>query len=105
MSYCGVDIFKVCPKEFQSKKLIVWKSIGYEVVGFIEEGKEKKASKMEYNEIPPHDFIQYLKLCLKEFVLHNYEACWQDVWCKEVLNIVFDDMVIFYIDFSKTTPW
>jgi hypothetical protein len=39
-SYCGVDIFKVCPKEFQSKKLIVWKSIGYEVVGFIEEGNQ-----------------------------------------------------------------
>jgi hypothetical protein len=97
---CGVDIFKVCPKEFQSKKLIFWKSIRYEVVGFAEEGKEKKASKMEYNETPPCDLIQYLKPCLKELVLHNYVTCWQDVQCKEVLNIVSDDMVISCIDFS-----
>jgi len=40
---CGVNIFKVCPKEFQFEKLIFWKSIGYEV-GFTEEGKEKKES-------------------------------------------------------------
>jgi hypothetical protein len=98
---CGVDIFKVCPKEFQSKKLIFWKSTRYEVVGFTKGGKEKKASKMEYNETPPHDLIQYLKLCLKEFVFHNYVACWQDVRCKEVLNFVFDDMVNSCIDFSK----
>jgi len=70
----GVDIFKVCPKEFQFEKLISWKSIRYEVVGFTEESKENKASKMEYNETSPHDFIQYLKLRLKEFVLHNYVA-------------------------------
>jgi hypothetical protein len=53
----GVDIFKVYPKEFQSKKLIFWKNIGYEVVGFIEEGKEKKASKIKYNETPSRDLI------------------------------------------------
>ncbi len=55
---------------------------------------------MEYNETPPCDLIQYLKPCLKELVLHNYVTCWQDVQCKEVLNIVSDDMVISCIDFS-----
>jgi hypothetical protein len=67
----------------------------------IEEGKEKKTSKGEYNETPPHDLIQYLKVCLKEFVLHNYIAHWQDVQFKEVLSVVFDDMVISCIDFSE----
>ncbi len=68
---------------------------------FIEESKEKKASKVEYNEAPPRDLIQYLKPCLKEFVLHNYVAHWQDVWFKEVLSIVSNDMVISCIDLSK----
>jgi hypothetical protein len=70
-------------------------------VGFTKEGKEKKASKMEYNETPPHALIQYLKLHLKEFVLHNYIARWQDVHFKEAMSNVYNDMVISCIDFSN----
>jgi hypothetical protein len=58
--------------------LISWRSIGYEVVGHIEDGKEKKASKLEYHKTPPLDLINYLKPCLKEYVFHNYMARWQD---------------------------
>lgn len=54
---CGVDTFKICPKEVQYDKLISWKGIGYEMVGFINEGKEKKASKLEYKETLACDFI------------------------------------------------
>jgi hypothetical protein len=56
----GVDTFKMCPMELHFEKLISWKNIGYEIVGFTKEGKEK-VSKMEYNETPPCAFIQYLK--------------------------------------------
>ncbi len=70
-------------------------------MGFIEKGKEKKTSKVEYNETPPRDLIQYLKLCLNEFVLHNYIAHWQDVRFKKVLNTVSNDMVISCIDFFE----
>ncbi len=68
-------------------------------MGFTEEGKENKASKVKYNETTPRDLIQYLKLCLKEFMLHNYISHWQYVWLKKVLNTIFDDMVISCIDF------
>lgn len=56
---------------------------------------------MEYNETPPHALIQYLKLHLKEFVLHNYIARWQDVHFKEAMSNVYNDMVISCIDFSN----
>jgi hypothetical protein len=38
------------------EKLISWRSIRYEVVGFTKESKEK-ASKVEYNKTPPCDLI------------------------------------------------
>jgi hypothetical protein len=34
-------------------------------------------------------------------VLHNYVAHWQDVWFKEVLSTVSNDMVISCIDLSE----
>jgi hypothetical protein len=98
---CGVDSFKICLEAVQFDKLVSWKSIGYEVVGFINEGKEKKASKLEYKETLAHDFIQYMKPRLKEFVLHNYITRWQDSRFRKVLSNVSDDMVIFCINFSE----
>jgi hypothetical protein len=44
----------------------------YEVVGHIEEGKEKNASKVEFHATPLRELIAYLKPCLKQFVLHNF---------------------------------
>jgi YesN/AraC family two-component response regulator len=41
---------KIFPEELQFDKLINWKSIGYEMVGKANDGKEKKAQKVEYHE-------------------------------------------------------
>jgi hypothetical protein len=57
-------------------------------VRITKERKEKKPSKMEFNETPPRALIQYLKPFLKEFVLHNYIARWQDVRFKGAMNIL-----------------
>jgi hypothetical protein len=54
--------------------LVSWKSIRYEVVSHIEDGNEKKASKLKYHKTPPLDLINYLKSHLKEYVFHNYMA-------------------------------
>ncbi len=40
---CEINNFKICLEELQSPKLIQWKSIGYKVVGHIDDGREKKA--------------------------------------------------------------
>ncbi len=46
---CRVTTFKVCPGEFQYDKLIEWKNIRYEVIGKIDEGRNKKDQKLEYH--------------------------------------------------------
>ncbi len=69
--------------------------------GPIKDGKEKKNSKLEYHKTPPLHLIQYLKPWLKEFVLHNYVARWQDAQFRKLLNNVFNDMVVCCIDFSE----
>jgi hypothetical protein len=51
---CGVKNLKICLRELQCDKSINWKSIGYEVVGMINDGKDKKAQKVEYHENQPH---------------------------------------------------
>jgi hypothetical protein len=39
---CGIQMSKICFQELLLRYLIKWKSIGYEVVGQSEEGKDKK---------------------------------------------------------------
>ncbi len=41
----------LCPIELITNDLIKWCSIGYEVVGHIEEGREKKTPKVEYHDV------------------------------------------------------
>jgi hypothetical protein len=38
----GIETFNLCPKELISKKLIKWRSIGYDVVGHTLMAKRKK---------------------------------------------------------------
>jgi hypothetical protein len=49
----------LCPVELSLDELIQWHSIGHEVIGHIEE-KEKKASKVEFDQIPPKKLIYYI---------------------------------------------
>jgi hypothetical protein len=51
----------------------------YEVVGHNEDSKDKKASRMEYRDTHPVELIEYLKPCLKTFVLHNFISRWQNI--------------------------
>jgi hypothetical protein len=74
-----VKSFPLCPSELSFDALIQWCNIGYEVVGHNEDGKEKKAPKIEFHETSPRELIFYLKPTLEKFVLHNFLARWQDV--------------------------
>jgi hypothetical protein len=62
------------PKELISSQLVHWKSIGYEVVGKTNDGRDKEAQKLEYHESHHVALLEYLKPHLKEFILHNYIA-------------------------------
>jgi hypothetical protein len=57
----GVETLSFYLEECQSIEIVSWKCIGYEVVGITNEGKEKKAPKIDWKERAPIDLIKYLK--------------------------------------------
>jgi len=68
----GVHTLKFFVVELQIDKVIHWQSIRYKVVGQNEDGKDRKASRVEYHNTHPSELIKYLKPHLKAFVLHNF---------------------------------
>jgi len=56
---CGIQI-KICFQELFSRHLIKWKNIGYEMVGQIEESKDRMVPTMKYSETTFVDYVKYL---------------------------------------------
>lgn len=75
-----------------------WWSIGHEVVGKTANGQDKKVGRMMYNDTRPVEFIEYLKLCLLEFVVHNFVAHWQEKEFKGFLKHILEDTILSRID-------
>jgi len=75
---CGIHLLKVCLEELVNHKKTQWHNIGHEVVGTTTDGREKKVSRVMYNDTIPIDSIQYLKPQLSDFVLHNFVVHWQE---------------------------
>jgi len=73
---CGIKLLKVCPKELFTSTKIEWCSIGYEVISKTSNGQNKKVNKVMYKETKPSKLIDYLKLHLLEFIMHNFLAHW-----------------------------
>jgi hypothetical protein len=70
-------------------------------VGQIEEGKDKEVPIMKYNETTFVDYVRYLQLHLKSFVLHNYPVCWQDVQFKQQLDQLLTYAILTCVDFNE----
>lgn len=98
---CGLQLLKICPHEKTSEKLVKWKSIGSEIVGYSEEGLPKKAPCVQHRETKPIELFEYLEPRLKSFVVHNYIATWQDYQFKELFSSLSKDTVISCVDFSE----
>jgi hypothetical protein len=98
---CGLQLFRICPSELTSEKLVKWKSIGYKIIGTTKEGNPRKVSTLEYRETTPCEFIEYVKPKLTAFVLHNYVASWQDLQFKELFIFVPPNTLISCVDFSE----
>jgi hypothetical protein len=93
--------FEYCPIELLSDQRITWKSIGYEIIGVGEDNREKKSSKVMYNETMPKDFFEYMKPKLKAFICQNYFTQWQNQQFHKDLEELPADIVLSCIDFSK----
>jgi hypothetical protein len=98
---CGVEKLKVYPYE-QNLDLGVlpWCKISY-VVGKTSDGWNKKVSRVEYYETTPREMIEYLKPKLKEFVIHNFVAKWQEKEFKAYVPNLPRNTIVFYIDFFE----
>jgi hypothetical protein len=51
--------------------------------------------------ILPSEFFTFLKLKLIEFVIHNFEAKWQDAQFKSYLDNLTNDQIVTVIDFDE----
>jgi hypothetical protein len=71
-THCRENTLKICLIELKSTNIVPRKSIGFEVVGQTEDGKEKKALKVLYNESVPKELFQYMKQKLTAFICHNH---------------------------------
>ncbi len=96
----GVENLKICPVEPDSEKPLTWHKICY-VVGKSNDGCDKKVSKVEYRETQPSQFIGYLKLKLKDFVMHNFMAKWQEKEFKSSIPNFPPNTILSCIDFSE----
>jgi hypothetical protein len=47
---CGVHTLKLWPFELEIDRIIHWQSIGYEVVRHNRDGRDMKASRVEYHD-------------------------------------------------------
>jgi hypothetical protein len=73
---CGVHTLKLCPLELETTTIIHWWSIGFEVVGHNEDGRDRKVFKVEYHNTHPSELFAYLKPCLRAFLFHNFIFRW-----------------------------
>ncbi len=60
-------------------------------VGRLNDGKNRYALRLEYKQTPPHQLVTFLKPKLVEFIIHNFEAKWQDNMFKMCLESLTTD--------------
>lgn len=60
-------------------------------MGRLDDGKDRHALCLEYKQTPPHVLVMFLKPKLVEFVVHNFEAKWQDNMFKICLENLTTD--------------
>jgi hypothetical protein len=58
-------------------------------------------NRLEYKSTNTYTFLQYAMLKVKQFILHQHVACWQDNEFKACLADFGTNQVISLIDFAK----
>ncbi len=70
-------------------------------MGHFNDGGDQHAIQLQCKMIPPFEFVAYLKFKLTEFVVHNFEAKWQDAKFKSCLDNLTKDQIVTVIDFAN----
>jgi hypothetical protein len=71
------------------------------VGGKTKEGEMKKVARLEHKQTNLRMFLTYITPKVREFVLHNHVAQWQDSQYKSCLNKLKEVEIMSLIDFAK----
>jgi hypothetical protein len=69
-------------------------------VGHFDDGGDQHEIRLVSKMIPPFEFLAFLKPKLTKFVIHNFEAKWQDAQFKSCLDNLTNDQIVIVIDYS-----
>ena len=100
---CGFGGLAVCPKELSSDATnpVAWRCFEKVITGKTRDGKTKEVIRLENKLTSPRQFLQYAAPKLKEFVMHNFVASWQDKEYKWCLQNIREGEMVSLIDFAE----
>ncbi len=67
-------------------------------MGRSNDGKDWHALRLEYKQTPPHELVTFLKPKLVEFVVHDFEAKWQDNTFKMCLESLTINQILLVVN-------
>jgi hypothetical protein len=82
-------------------QLIPWKWFENVFIGHSDDGDDRHAIWLQSKMTSPSEFVAYLKPKLTKFVVHNFEAKWQDAQFKFCFNNLTKDQIMTVIDFVE----
>jgi hypothetical protein len=90
----------VYPREIDinNEATVPWCQLEKVSVGRSNDGKGQHVLHLEHKETPPHVLITILKPKQVEFVIHNFEAIWQDKVFKMCLKNLTIDQILSIVD-------
>ena len=100
---CGVSTLRICPQELSmsSDAVVSWRRFEKVFVGRGDDGGDQHALRLEYKMTPPANLITGLKTCLERFLIHNFEAKWQDHQFKTCMDNLSLDAIVSVLDFAE----
>ena len=84
-----------------SDLLVSWRRFEKVFVGRGEDGSDWHALPLEYKMTPPNNLVIALKMSLGKFLMHNFEAKWQDQQFKACMENLSPDTIVSVIDFAE----
>lgn len=87
-SNCGISKLQLCPSEVDPSNeiLIPWKRFENVFIGHSDDGGDWHAIRLVFKMTFPFEFLAFLKPKLTKFVIHKFEAKWQDAQFKSCLD-------------------
>jgi hypothetical protein len=100
---CGFKLFPIYPKEAsdQNPQLVAWCCFEKVFVGQTRNGKCKEVIQLESKLTSSKEFLLYAIPKVKDFIIHNFIACWQDKEYKKCVPHLREGEMVSLVDHAK----